>query len=52
MWRQLTEKAWRPRRDLNPCYRRESSRSRKQTRGTDGTANAVKHSRERLLNLN
>src|SRR5262249_46412795 len=22
--RQITEKVWRPRRDLNPCYRRES----------------------------
>ena len=26
---QLTEKSWRPRRDLNPCYRRESKQTGK-----------------------
>ena len=33
---QLIEKIWRPRRDLNPCYRRESKRNsnKLQERGT------------------
>ena len=36
---QAIEKIWRPRRDLNPCYRRESNVSRRKLlklRNTDG----------------
>jgi len=43
---------WRPRRDLNPCYRRESEMTGgnlQKTRGTEGTQNRARARTEQII---
>jgi hypothetical protein len=36
------EESWRPRRDLNPCYRRESTRPSRLYKNLEGAGGAVR----------